>query len=384
MKFATNLSLGVLGQPDSEELWSEVIDKIDIKPNMKFLNVASGHGTEAKLLARKLVSSGFYNKEEAISSIYLIDKYDVFCNQTKLMGFKNVIEADFLEYDFDMKFDVVIGNPPYQDGTKKGGQNKIYIDFCKKAISISEVIAFITPTSVLKKSKRFSLIGQLGLKSVDFTSDNYFDVGVPICSWIIDKSYNGSDVSVYDKEGMNTQSLNCQIHDYSKNNKDFVKLYETLKLLTKKPKHRMFKQNPVDATNGRSSSKDDIFCYPVHKLNKGEIEIVQFNKPKPKNNNELKFVVSITKALNENACVISKLDFDVAHMHYPISSKIEADNIKSFILSDTFKEHSNKWKQLDGYGFNSAIKHLPAFDVSKKWTEHEVREFLESFVENNS
>ena len=28
--------------------------------------------------------------------------------------------------DIDMKFDVVLGNPPYQDGSKTGGQNKIY------------------------------------------------------------------------------------------------------------------------------------------------------------------------------------------------------------------------------------------------------------------
>ena len=28
--------------------------------------------------------------------------------------------------DVDMKFDVVVGNPPYQDGSKEGGQNKIY------------------------------------------------------------------------------------------------------------------------------------------------------------------------------------------------------------------------------------------------------------------
>jgi hypothetical protein len=54
------------------------------------------------------------------------------------------------------------------------------------------------------------------------------------------------------------------------------------------------------------------------------------------------------------------------------------DNIKSFIFSDYFKAHSQRWKDLDGYGYNYALKHLPPFDKTKSWTNEEVKDFIES------
>jgi hypothetical protein len=92
----------------------------------------------------------------------------------------------------------IVGNPPYQDGNKEGGQNKIYNQFCKKALELGNTVAMITPTSVCEKSKRFSLLGLEGLKRVDFTANNHFNVGVKICSWIVDKSYDGDVEIVYD------------------------------------------------------------------------------------------------------------------------------------------------------------------------------------------
>ena len=95
MKFASRLDLGILGEPDSPELWQEMIDKIDIRPKMKFLNVACGHCTEAKVLAKALVSSGHYTKEQALDAIYLIDKYKMFTEHAKFIGFKNILSNSF-------------------------------------------------------------------------------------------------------------------------------------------------------------------------------------------------------------------------------------------------------------------------------------------------
>lgn len=387
MRFVTDLSKGILGRPDSTEMWSNTIvrisDSVLTNPEAKILCVACGHGTEADVIVRRMQSLGVIN-EEIQGRVFVLDKYKVFTNRMRKKGYTNVINADFMAWETDMKFDVIVGNPPFQDGSQEGGQNKIYNQFSKKALDLltdTGVIAFITPTSVLKKSKRFSLIGMPGLKYVDFTANNYFTVGATICSWIVDKNYANNTVFVLSDAGEKQQMSSDPIYDHSVVDSDFASLYNKLKKITPTPESRMFKQNAVDATNGRSKTAAKGFDFPVYRIVNGTEELVQYNKPRPKDHKELKFVVSITKALNETACTTSVTDFDVAHMHYPISSNKQADNIKSFILSDAFIEHSNKWKQLDGYGFNNAIKHLPPFDTSKSWTNEEVKEFLESFVE---
>lgn len=227
MKFATVLDLGILGQPDSEELWSEIIDQIEIKPNMKFLNVAAGHGTEAKLLARKLVASGYYNKDEAIDAIYTLDKYNVFCNQLNMMGFKNIIEQDFLEYETDMKFDVVIGNPPYQN-THGAKRWPLWHQFLSKANELSDNVAFVVPASLVGPGAAFKDVKN-NIKTLSLDVNKHFNVGSTFCYAIIDKSFDGEATIITEDK---TYALDLK-------DKDFLPLKlndRSFELLNKLPK----------------------------------------------------------------------------------------------------------------------------------------------------
>ncbi len=67
-------------------------------------------------------------------------------------------------------------------------------------------------------------------------------------------------------------------------------------------------------------------------------------------------------------------------MNKEVQSKSEVSNIKSFILSDYFIEHSINWKTVDGYGYNYALKYLPPFDTTKQWDNDSVKHFIEGFV----
>ena len=213
MKFAVDLSKGILGSEDPVNIWTDIIgyipDSILLKPNVRILVVACGHCTEAVIIAKRMIALGI-SKEQVCDSIWLIDKYNVFTNHAKLVyGFRHVITEDFLEWNPDMKFDAIVGNPPYQDGTKKGQQNKIYNQMSKKALELltpTGVMAFITPSSVCKKSKRFSIIENKNLTSVNFTPNLHFNVGVNICYWIIDKSKESTTCSV--------TSINGTVVDY--------------------------------------------------------------------------------------------------------------------------------------------------------------------------
>jgi len=154
MKFVTDLNKGVLGSPDSAELWGEIIsqisDEVLLKPDIKILNVACGHCTEAVILVKRMLSLGI-SKKKIQNSIWLIDKYKVFTNHAKLVyGFKNVIQENFLEWNTNMKFDVVLGNPPYQD--PNNDKRMLWNQIVDKAVEVTAKdghIAMVTPTTWL-------------------------------------------------------------------------------------------------------------------------------------------------------------------------------------------------------------------------------------------
>ena len=286
-----------------------------------------------------------------------------------------------LTFDFAcMKFDVVIGNPPYQlpgQNQSKSG-HKLYSDFAEQAFGLitdTGFISLLTPANVLKKNKWFSLLGKQGLKFVDFTINDFFNVGIKICHWTYQNGYSG-DVTVKAGDDVLVQPYADPIFDFSNTDLEFAKLYFRLKKVITKPAQRMFKQNPVD-TRTRSFEPIEGY-YPVYRLNKGEPELFQYNKPTPKLQGKKKYVVGITKAFNKQGTIVSNLDFDVAHMFVEVENEEQVANLESFIFSPYFVEHVQKFKNMDGYGFNMAIRQLPPFDLNRSWTNEEVKDFVES------
>ena len=286
------------------------------------------------------------------------------------------------ENGMNKKFDVIVGNPPYQDGdTLGGGQTKIYNMFCKKAIDLlteKGSISFTTPVTVCKKSKRFSLIGLEGFKSVDFTANNYFDVGVKICSWVFDKSYKAGPVEVKYENKSQKIEFGKQIFDLDVVDEEFTNLYSNLKEKTEAVNDRMFFNNNF----GTSVSKEKIndFIHPLYKKdNDGNPYVIAYTKREPHLSNKRKFLISITQSLREDTVFEDTLDYIHNYVFIEISSKKQIDNIKSFIFTEYFQEHSKKWKTVEGSGFNYALTSLPKFDINKSWTNNEVEEFFDEF-----
>ena len=97
----------------------------------------------------------------------------------------------------DMKFDVIIGNPPYNNpkstGSLRGSStNPLWWQITKTSINLLKengIISFITPTNIVNGGDRFTslILGndrQLDLKNVDFSCSQSFKVGIPICRWV--------------------------------------------------------------------------------------------------------------------------------------------------------------------------------------------------------
>jgi hypothetical protein len=93
-------------------------------------------------------------------------------------------------------FDVIIGNPPYQDSNNKLKAVKLWPKFISTCLSLLKpngYISFVTPSTWLTsrtgngKKVRESLTQGVNLISVDTSVGSYFKVGVGICQWCASK-----------------------------------------------------------------------------------------------------------------------------------------------------------------------------------------------------
>ena len=200
LRFPVNRSLGILGNPDSKELWNEILDQIPndfwTKKDLKILNVACGHGTEADLIVARMKQAGV-SVPDIKNSIYLLDKYTMFVEVAKDRGYTNVIKEDFLEYEPDMKFDLVIGNPPFSVVTKKGkrGRGKdIYKDFYNKAQSVSnDAVCMIMPRTDKQICSSHNKVLRETANIIVPISPDYFN-GIGIEMWYVVSLKSGNDL----------------------------------------------------------------------------------------------------------------------------------------------------------------------------------------------
>lgn len=144
----------------------EQFDKIPLEwsnPNLKFFIPAAGHGTYG-IVGYWLLMEGlkqvFINEDERSRHIlenmlYLNEINPWLCRQLSQQGFVNIIEGDFLSLDIEMKFDVLIGNDPYQQKVGPKKTEPLWNKF------------FFKRMSLLKEGGYLSLIHPSGWRNVD-------------------------------------------------------------------------------------------------------------------------------------------------------------------------------------------------------------------------
>jgi hypothetical protein len=146
------------------ELVKEMLDKIPEEvwrnPESVFLDPCMGKGTFLIEIVRRLTYIYGYTEKDAKSRVYGYDVRVKYINHLQRRGFVNVRHKDFLDEIIKMKFDVVLGNPPYQGKNK---QDKLWVKFNIKGFELLKENGFllmVSPNSWLRRpeSKSFSRI----------------------------------------------------------------------------------------------------------------------------------------------------------------------------------------------------------------------------------
>lgn len=191
----------------AEELVREMLDKIPMSvwenPMSTFLDPCMGKGTFLIDILRRLTTIYGYSKEDAVSRIYGYDVRVKYIHYLKRGGFVNVFHKDFLKQDSEMKFDVVIGNPPYQEndgkgkskGGGRGGDKNLYSKFISKGhehLTNYGYLALLTPPAIFspKNKNRDILLSKKNyLSFVKFFEENPFpNVSTNVCFFILQKN----------------------------------------------------------------------------------------------------------------------------------------------------------------------------------------------------
>ena len=136
----------------------------------------------------------------------------------------------------EMKFDVILTNSPYQnkkEGDRQGSSdNPLWMQITelgfKNLLKDNGLYVGVTPTTIVSGSEKFTKLflgknAPYNLKSVDFSADEHFDVGIKICSWVASNTVSQGKALTNDGRVIKTQRVN-----YISDNPMFDSIMETL------------------------------------------------------------------------------------------------------------------------------------------------------------
>jgi site-specific DNA-methyltransferase (adenine-specific) len=174
-ELSTNLKLTDTEVRTPPALVDAMLDRLPVSiwsdPSIRFLDPCAGTGTFIFSIIDRLMrglETSFPIRSERVAHILAnqVWAYEVCPRQfRRLRGgmhklgiehlLSNTYNCDTLQQEFDMKFDVIIGNPPYNPPTKvdrggSGSGSKIWHKFIEKSFEALEedgIVAMVTPTT---------------------------------------------------------------------------------------------------------------------------------------------------------------------------------------------------------------------------------------------
>jgi hypothetical protein len=177
-----------------EDMIPNISEDILKDPKSKYLDPCCGIGTSLVVLYWKLRE--YHTHSDIINNMLygadISEGYTDICKED--IGLKNIYNEDALKKQWNMKFDVVIGNPPYQDSNNNAKNVKLWTKFTFKAIELSkQYIAFVTPNNAIKDNtfgtkfrEKLNNIGY-GFIYANNHKQKKFNASIDTCDWIISR-----------------------------------------------------------------------------------------------------------------------------------------------------------------------------------------------------
>jgi len=340
-----------------------------------FLDPAMGGGQFLVEIQRRLLAAG-HTPENIAGRVYGCEKNILrvnYAKNNKKLVTNNLYESDFLSHDWgNMKFDVIVGNPPYQSADSK--RIKLWFKFVEKSMTLVSpkgYLGFVTPNSWLSQDTTVAkqtrdLFKNCCLKWLNADVSSYFNIGESVCGFVIsiaeEPRYQGQ--KIFATEQQSVEDAVC----IKMKNTSVDPAKTLLKRLYSSPHPSLNAQfkatqnkkfcNPVV----HSSTETWYTCDNVDHLRGHNIIINNSGYYYHKDHPSRYIFYSDTHVAGGNA-------FQLTY-----ATKQLAQNALSFLTSKLYRFFVDKTKS---GGFNAtALYQLPLLDPRTSWTDEKVFEFF--------
>jgi site-specific DNA-methyltransferase (adenine-specific) len=299
------------------------------------------------------------------------------------------VTFDIYKESIDMKFDVVVGNPPYQENGRKDQANKLWPKMIVKGFELVKnegYLTMITPNGWMNSTTSDIGKGKSGIKiykdifkknnltfvniDSEVIKNKYFNgVGSTFAVFVVQKAkYQGNtEVFKYGEESFVFDI--SEVEDLPKNIDT-----HTLSILDKFNKHQVrfdFTDQNHNLNGTEVALIDDTHTFPLFHTHKNG-GTLWYGSEESKHFGKHNVVITLS---GKYEAVYTNFGFSNMCVGVTFESEEVCNNVLSFLNSKLYKFFIDMNK-FSGFNPRQAVLSLPKLDVEKAWTNDEIYDFF--------